>query len=215
MTTLGTLSPYAARFTGVLAIVGGTLQLASTVVSVTLEGGVNNGVTGGTITVWSAFVLAGAFVGLYRWAEPRYPRTTPWLTLVALTAMVAGGGFGHQAIHLGAFGPTDYLSNDAAIADNPIGLLAWVPWGWFAPLSYGLVGGVLARARLIPWWNGAVLIAGGVLFISARPAQVSWLALVCDVVLLAGLTAAGVRLIGAAREPRPAGARVAPAVRGV
>ena len=204
---LGSLTPYAARFTAVLAVGGGALQLLATVVFVSFEGGVNEGVVGGTLTVWSCFALAGAFVGAYRLLEPLRPRLAAWLTLVALIAFIAGAGFGRQAINVAAVG-TEFLNDDAAIEAAPIGLLAYLPWGWFAPLTFVLAGIVLWRAGAIPWWNGTLLVLGGILFVSARPAQLAPLAIACDVVILAALTALAIRLRAIARRPAPADSRV-------
>lgn len=198
--SLGSLTPFAARFTGVAAITGGALLLLSTVAFVTVGGGVNDGVLGGTITVWAVFALAVAFVGICRLLEPARPRLAQWLTLVAVIGFVAGGGFGLQAIHLEAFGDGGYLDDEAAIEAAPIGLLAYLPWGWFTPLTFVLAGVVLWRAGVVPWWNGTLLILGGILFISARPARIDALAILTDVVLLAALTAVAVRLFAAARS---------------
>ena len=198
--SLGSLTPFAARFTAVLAILGPLLLLASTVAFVTVGNGINNGVLGGTINVWSCIVFIPAFAGIYRLLEPARPRLAAWLTLVAAAAFVGGTGFGHGAIYEDALGSEALL----AVDEHPISLLALLPWGWMGPVTFALAGAFLWRAGVVPWWNGALLILGGVLFVTGRPARIDAIAIITDVVLLVALTAIAVRLFAAARAARPA-----------
>lgn len=182
----------AARFYGVLAIIAPVLFLISDALYVTVGGGINNGVLGGTIGVLSAFTLAAALVGICRLLEPRMPRYSLVLTLFALIATTGGTAFNIAALYEGAFG---IVVPDQLPATEAIGMLAFLPWGWFAPLIFVLLGIALWRARVVPWWHGVLFVLGGVLFISARPARIDLLALSTDIVLLAALTIIGVRMI--------------------
>lgn len=194
--TLGSLTPFAARFAAVLAILGSSLFLLSTIAFVTVGNGINNGVVGGVITVWACLTLIPAFAGIYRLLEPDRPRLAAWLTLVASAAFIGGTGFGAGAIIEEALGSDANLMIDQ---EHPFSLLALLPWGWMAPITFVAAGIALWRAGVVPRWNGLLLILGGILFVTGRPARIDAIAILTDVVLLVALSAIAVRLFAAAR----------------
>lgn len=210
----GTLTPFAARLYGVAVIVAPLLMLGSTIAYVFAGDGINEGVLGGTVGVWSSFAMAVAFVGILRLLEPRAPRAAPILTLLSVTAFCAGVAFNVQAMYLAGFG-VDFLTEAAEGSADGIGILAFLPWGWFAPLSMVLVGAFLWRTRTVSWWSGALLIVGGILFVTARPARIEAIAMVGDSALILAMVPigwamlTGARAVPPAEQPARAGAAVA------
>jgi hypothetical protein len=169
--------------------------LLSDVAYVVAGDGINNGVLGGTIGVWSVFLLGWAFVGISRALEPVAPRGALALLILALPAMCGGAAFNVNALHWDHFG-NDFI--EAAFADGgsaAVGVLAFLPWGWFAPASFVLAGVLVWRTRIAPAWAGALTALAGVLFVSARPAGIDSLAIAADVVMVAGLAPIGLAML--------------------
>jgi hypothetical protein len=188
-------------FYGLAAVAAPVLLLMSDVAYVTAGGGVNDGVLGGTIGVWSCFVFLIAFVGISRSIEALAPRAATALLALAVPAFVAGAGFNVQAIHLGHFGQ-DFMSSVSEGADL-VGLLAFLPWGWFGPLTFVVAGVLVWRTGVFPASSGALLVAGGILFISGRPARIEALVMASDVVLVLAMASIGLALLaGAGRSAR-------------
>jgi hypothetical protein len=206
------MSPLAARIYGVAAILGPLLLLGATTAYI-LEGEeVNRGVLGGTISVWASFAMIIALVGVLRLLEINRPRAAPILTIFALTGFAAGIAFSMDAIFAAIVGPDLDAALDAAIDDGSgtILILAYLPWGWFAPLSLILIGIFLWRSRTTPWWTGALMIAGGVLFVVGQMERIGVIALIGDAVLLLAFAPIGWMLFRRARRPEIAdGAGVA------
>jgi hypothetical protein len=193
-------SPTSARFYGIVTIMAPLLLLASTVAYVSAGEGINHGVLGGVIGVWSCFTFALTFVGLARTLEPWAPRAAVTLTLIGVVGFTAGAGFNVDAIQRAISGPAPDGAFEAAISGaEPVVLLAFLPWGWFAPLAFILAGIFLWRARLVSWWSGALLIAGGVLFVTARPARVDLVAILGDGLLVLALVPIGLAMLASAR----------------
>jgi hypothetical protein len=210
-TRLGTLPPVAARVSGIAAIAGPLLLLASTAAYVVDGEGINHGVLGGVIGVWSCFALAVAFMGTLRLLEPRAPRAAPILTAVAVTGFGAGVGFNIEAIYRGIIGSElDDTFTAAVEGPDAVALLGFLPWGWFVPLALVLSGAFLWRTGTVSGWSGALLIASGVLFVTARPARLDIIAMVGDGLLILALVPIGWALLANARtavttEVEPAG----------
>lgn len=195
-----TLSPFAARFYGVAVIVAPLLMLASTLAFITAGDGINQGVLGNTMGVWVAFTFATAMVGILRLLEPRAPRAAPILTAFTLAGFCGGVAINMDYLMAELGGPEFDAAINEAIDAQPIAILALLPWGWFAPLSLILVGIFLWRTRTTAWWNGALLIAGGVLFVASRPESIEVLALVADGVLILALVPIGLSMLARGRS---------------
>ncbi|MGD9890725.1 MAG: hypothetical protein AB7R89_09035 [Dehalococcoidia bacterium] len=190
--TRTTLTPFAARVYGVATILAPLLLLASTVAYITAGEGINEGVLGGTIGVWSAFAMTIAFVGILRLLEPRAPRAAVTLTVIALIGWAAGIAFNIEAIYVALIPElTVERLNDAMTGGDAIAWLAFLPWGWFAPLTFVLSGIFLWRTHTVAPWTGILLIIGGVLFVTARPARIDVLAVTGDIVLVLALAPIG------------------------
>lgn len=180
------------RIGGVAAIAAPILLLGSTVAYLTEGNGINDGVVGGTIGVWSAFAYMLAFVGIHRVLELRAPTAAPiWLS-VALIGWAAGVAFNVDAIFAGELGRERV---DAIGEDAPFMLLALLPWGWFAPLSLVAAGILMRRTGTFTRASGLLMIAAGVLFILARPARIGPLAIVADCVAVLALVPVGWALL--------------------
>lgn len=199
MNTPDVLSPTAARVHGWAVILGPLLLLASTLAYLT-EGGINNGVVGGVVGVWSVFTLAIAFVGIHRTLEPLAPRAAPVVMVVALMGFTAGAGFNVLALTEAAV-PADPLPFDAAVAAHgPFVLLALLPWGWFAPLTFVLTGLMLWRTGAAARWSAVLLVLAGVLFIVGRPARIDAVSLAADVALVLAMVPIGWAMVSRVRR---------------
>jgi len=160
------------------------LLLASTIAFLTAGGGINDGITGGVVSVWAVLAFVIAFVGCARVLEARAPRAASLVVFGAAAVGVGGAGFGQHSI-LAQILREDHGLDVVAIVDaHPFALLSLLPWGWFMPLTCVLVGALMWRTRLAPWWHGTLFILGGVLFVSGRPAQIGPIAIATDVVLI-------------------------------
>lgn len=184
-------APAVAHVYGVATILAPVLLLASTVAFVVAGEGINHGVLGGTIGVWSSFALLVAFIGILRALEPAAPRAAAVLTVLAISGLAAGVAFNVDAIVTAAAGPESSGTFNALVETQPVAILAFLPWGWFVPLSLVLAGIFLWRTRTVPAWNGVLLIAAGVLFVASRPERITLLAIASDVVLIAAMAPIG------------------------
>lgn len=193
-------NPYAKRVFGIALILGPVLLLASTIAYVTAGDGINQGVAGGTIGVWSCFVLAIAFAGVSRILEGANRRGAMWLLVVALIGFTAGVGFNIEAIYSATYPET---------AEELVGgfaIFAFLPWGWFAPITFGMTGVLLARSGLVTWRTGALFIAAGILFVTARPARIDVVAVIGDVILILAMAPIGWALLSGTAITRGASA---------
>lgn len=193
------------RFFALAVVAGPILLLLSDVAYVVAGDGINDGVLGGTIGVWSCFVLAWAFIGLSNTLRREAPRGALALLILAIPAFVGGGvAFNVEALHRDHFG-TSIL--EAALvagdADALIGVFSFLPWGWMGPASFVLLGVLVWRSPALPTWAGALGVLGGVLFVVARPATIDALAIACDVVLVAAMAPLGLAMLSGRRDDRP------------
>ena len=190
-------SPVTTRISGVAAIAAPLLLLASTVAYITDGGGINDGVVGGTIGGWSCLAFLLAFAGIYRALEPHSSRAAPILMSVMLLGCAGGIGFNVDAVLSADFGRE---AVDAATEERPFSILAYLPWGLFFPA--GLIGtGVLMwRTRVVSRLTAVLVAAGGLLFVSSRPARVDALAVLGDAVLILALVPIGLSLLSSARH---------------
>lgn len=192
-------SPSARMYAAAL-IVAPVLLLASTVGYAVAGEGVNHGVLGGVLGVWSVFALLLALLGLLRLLEPAAPRTVAVLTVPVVTGFAGGVAFNVAAIFDATIPAAPDVAFDAVVDASPGALLAFLPWGWFAPLSMVLVGVALWRTGVVARWSAASLVAGGVLFVASRPERIDWLAMIGDGVLILALAPIGLALLTAAKK---------------
>lgn len=178
------------RVAGVAAVAGPVLFLASTLLYLFLENGINNGVLGGTVGMWSCFAMAIAVPGMLRVLEPVAPRAAPRVAAVAAIGFVAGATFNIQAMYEAGTGVV--LLDRLGDGVPPVALLAFLPWGWFAPLSLALTGWLLVRAGIRA--PGVLLVACGVLFVAGRPTTIGPLVLASDLLMVAALAPLGIAL---------------------
>jgi hypothetical protein len=187
--TAAVLSPVAARIHGIALILGPVLLGASTAAFITVGDGINNGVLGGTLSVWACMAMTLGFVGLFRALEPSAPRAAPALMALAVVAFIAGTGFSVLAIETAVTGG-DYMTGELA-GETLIAFFSLFPWGLFGPLMYVLTGILLWRVRAVPRWSAVLVALGGVLFVLSRPERIDVLAVVCDITLIAALAPIG------------------------
>jgi hypothetical protein len=197
------LSSGARRAYGIAIIVAPVLMLLSTIAFITEGEGINEGVVGGTIGVWTAVAFVIAFIGIGRMLEPRSPRWGLAVTLLASVGFTTGVAFNVDAVFVGLIGPELDTAIDEAIdagGTNLVGIFAFIPGGWFAPVSMVVAGIALWRSQIVPRWTGALLIVGGVLFVISRPERIDALAIVSDVVIIAALIPVGLAMLGVGSE---------------
>lgn len=214
--SLGTLTPFAARVFGVVVIIAPLLGLASSVAFVTVGDGINEGLLGGVLGIWSAFALAVALVGVLRMLEGRAPRAAPVLTVFAVVSAAAAVGIQLDYLIQHEIGPELNEAVNQALTDSDLVAIAILP-GLLLPLTLVAIGIFLWRTRTTPRWTGALLAAGGALFIVAFPASIASLALATDGILVLALVPIGWSMITRAPEAAagPATSRAGEAYTGV
>lgn len=195
------------RLLALAAVVGPVVFLLSDVAYITAGNGINNGVLGGAIGVWSVFLLGWAFLGISRALEPVAPRGAVTLLVLAVPMVAGGAAFNVNGIHWDRFG-NDFMG--VTDSDAAIGFLAFLPWGWFAPALFVVAGVFVWRTAIAPRWAGALTALTGLLFISARPAQIDALAIGCDIVMVLGLVPIGLTLLQRASASRGVAANELP-----
>ncbi|HEX6027080.1 MAG TPA: hypothetical protein VFZ00_34090 [Solirubrobacter sp.] len=193
------------RAFGAAAIAAPLLLLASTIAFMTAGDGINDGVLGGTLSVWAVIAFGIALVGVLRLLEPHAPRAAALLTLTAIAGVAGGAAFSVGGVYapiydLGPDAPLDAVEGADAIA-----AFAFLPWGWLIPFTLTLTGILFWRTAAIPRTQAVLLIAGGVLFVAGRPARIEPVAVVTDLVLVAALVPIGWAMLQSTRpEPAPA-----------
>ncbi|MGH2584086.1 MAG: hypothetical protein ACRDJE_04165, partial [Dehalococcoidia bacterium] len=91
---------------------------------------------------------------------------------------------------------------EAVAGADALGVLAYIPGGWFVPLTMLLTGIMLYRTRTVPILLAALLAASGLLFPIARMPRIDSLALASDALLIIALVPIGVAMIADARRAR-------------
>jgi hypothetical protein len=139
-------------------------------------------------------LLAAALYGLaaLKVVSLAHGRAQAILLVVAVLGLIGNAGVGENTLHI-ALGGND-LFDEAGPAN------VFKTMGFFFPLTF-LLAAVLLRRRT-PWWWSPLLAVGAVLFPIAHVANISWLAILDALVMLAalGTCTALVRAVA----PRPA-----------
>src|SRR5690606_15983821 len=143
--TVPATSPTTTRITGIAAIAAPVLLLASTVAYITDGDGINDGLVGGTIGVWSCLAFLLAFAGIYRALEPHALRAAPILMTVPLIGSSAGVALTIAAVRAAEFG-RDAVG--AATEGRPFALLAYLPWGLCFPAGRIGTGVLMWRSKV-------------------------------------------------------------------
>jgi hypothetical protein len=130
-------------------------------------------------------ILGGAVGGLAVVRLAGYLERAPWLAAVALAVGELGCagvvGYGFNTVEVGLGGVDLIQASGVAVVLKPLGL-CW-------PAALLLVGIGLARAGRAVLPYGVAAVVGALLFPVSRIANIGWLAVLVDVVLLAALTA--------------------------
>jgi hypothetical protein len=124
-------------------------------------------------------ILAAALYGLaaLRLVAVTHGRGQAVLLVVTVLGLIGNAGVGENTLHI-ALGGND-LFNEAGPAD------VFKTMGFFFPFTFLLAAGLLRRRA--PWWWSALLAVGAVLFPVAHVANISWLAILDALVMLAAL----------------------------
>lgn len=104
-------------------------------------------------------------------------RTQAVLLVVAVLGIIGNAGVGENTLHIATGGNDLFDEHGAANLFKTM--------GFFFPLTF-LVAAVALRRRTPPWWS-ALLALGAILFPVAHVANISWLAIVDAIVMLAAL----------------------------
>jgi hypothetical protein len=124
-------------------------------------------------------VLAAALYGLAAIAlvTRTRGRTQAVLLVVAILGIIGNAGVGENTMHVALGG------NDLFDESGPANVFKTM--GFFFPLTF-LISAVALRRRAPSWWP-LLLAAGAVLFPVAHVSNISWLAIVDGLVMLAAL----------------------------
>jgi hypothetical protein len=128
-----------------------------------------------------------------------YLDRVPGLAATAFAVGVAGCGgvigYGFNTIGVSLGGVDLIDATGPAIILKPLGL-CW-------PLALVLFGIALLRAGRVPAADGLGLVLAGVIYPISRIANIGWLAIAVDLLLLVCLAAMAARLRNSARAPAP------------
>jgi hypothetical protein len=124
-------------------------------------------------------ILAAALYGLaaLRVVSLTHGRAQAVLLVVAVLGAIGNAGVGENTLHVALGG------NDLFDASGPANVFKTM--GFFFPLTFVLAALLLRRRT--PWWWSPLLAVGAVLFPVAHVANISWLAIVDALVMLAAL----------------------------
>lgn len=142
-------------------------------------------VTCGTLIVIGSFFWVYALIGLFDLLKEQTPRYATLGRAVATYGCVCGGvAFGLQ----GMFSEMFNISHKAMLqgmAHFPIAsnLVFWLAGPVF-PLSILILGIVLSIKRVVPFWIGILLSAGGLLFPLSRIFRIELVAHLVDLLML-------------------------------
>lgn len=184
-------SPVFALVTATAGILGAVFLLLSTVLFVTDGGGINDGVLGGTVGVWSCIGLAIGSVGIVRILEPRAPTAAPIVGVIALAGFSSGAAFNVQAMYVAKY-DHDFLADVTeghSSGNEWFGFFAFLPWGWMVPVALILVGWLIWRTEAAPARVGALFALAGILFVVGRPARIDSIAIATDAALVLAFVA--------------------------
>jgi hypothetical protein len=143
------------------------------------------GVVGGALLVFGSLFWIVAFAALFGALRSRTPRYAVWGWLVAAYGAVCGGAaFAFQGMFVEMHGAT-HAESLAGLARYPVvaNAIFWIGGPAF-PISLLVLGVILARTRVAPWWAGAMLALGGALFPVARIPRIEGFALGVDLLML-------------------------------
>jgi hypothetical protein len=127
----------------------------------------------------AAHLLAAAVYGLAALALVRLVRGWPQavLLVVAVLGVIGNAGVAENSLHIALGG------NDLFEADGPANVFKTM--GFFFPLTF-VVAAVALRRRAAAWWP-PLLVVGALLFPVAHVGNISWLAIIDGLVMLAAL----------------------------
>ncbi len=116
--------------------------------------------------------------------------------LIGLAGSAGVVGYGFNTVEVGLGGVDLIDATGVAVVLKPLGL--------FWPLALLLVGvGLVLGRRTVPLWCGAGVVVGALLYPVSRIANVGWLAIAVDALLLATLGALPFLVRAAADERAP------------
>lgn len=152
-------------------------------------------VTGGTLVVIDTLFLIPAFIALFSFVKPVYPRYAAWGQLVAILGCIAGANFGFADFYAQAFNipHQTYLNT---LANYPVAAnLLLFQTGPLVPLSLLVLGVVLLRLRAVDTWVAVLLCAGAIMFPLSRIARNGALAHISDALWLVPLAYTGIKML--------------------
>ena len=154
------------------------------------------GVVGGAFLVFGSLFWIVAFLALFGALRTQAPRYAVWGWLVAAYGAICGGtAFAFQGMFAEMHGATKTESL-AALARHPVvaNAIFWIGGPAF-PISLLVLGVILVRTRVAPWWAGAMLALGGALFPVARIPRIEGFALGIDLLMLIPATYFGFNML--------------------
>ena len=185
------------KITGIAAIAGPLLLLASTVAYAAAGDGLNVGELGGAIQVWAYIAIGVAVVGLCRTFERTAPKAAVALSVLGVVAAAIGSGYGIDSLQAAVFDTGSLQETESAAMPFALQLP-----GILSPLTLAALGIVLARTGVASKALAGMLVVGAVLFPMSRIPDIEALAVTSDLLLVASLAPIGARLLGGRTERR-------------
>lgn len=154
------------------------------------------GVVGGALLVFGSLFWIVAFAALFGALRSRTPRYAVWGWLVAAYGTICGGAaFAFQGMFVEMLGAT-HAESLASLERYPVvaNAIFWIGGPAF-PISLLVLGVMLARTRVAPWWAGGMLALGGALFPVARIPRIEGFAFGVDLLMLIPAAYFGMNLL--------------------
>lgn len=151
--------------------------------------------TGGTLVVIDTLFLIPAFIALFSFVKPAYPRYAAWGQLIAILGCIAGANFGFADFYAHAFNipHQTYLNT---LANYPVASnLLLFQTGPLVPLSLLVLSIVLLRLRAVDTWVAVLMCAGAIMFPLSRISRNGVLAHISDTLWLVPLAYIGIKML--------------------
>jgi len=152
-------------------------------------------ITGGTLVVIDSLFLIPAFIALFSFVKPAYPRYAAWGQLIAILGYIAGANFGFADFYAHAFNIPHQTYLDT-LAKYPVASnLLLFQTGPLVPLSLLILGIVMLRVRAVDTWVAVLMCAGAIMFPLSRISRNDMLAHVSDTLWLVPFAYIGIKML--------------------
>lgn len=176
---------------GLSLILAPALFATSTLFWVHMNGRVEYGAIGGTISAIATVFWIPAFIGLFDLLKERMPRYATWGLLVAIYGCIGGAAFGLEGLFAEAFRLPHEVRREAWAQFPTMFNLTFFWPGPLFPLSLLTLGAMLIRTKSIPLWAGILICLAAIAFPVSRIPRIDLVAHAADGLMLVPLTYIG------------------------